>query len=106
MKFWITFFWGSLSGNWFATINFVAGMRSPSEALPASSMYLGSGRPWHWNRGSGRHSWALFLDTMAPAGQMVQQIIPSGLAFLILVSWAVMSVSLGPKDSLATKVIP
>ncbi len=51
-------------------------------------------------------SWALFLATMAPAGPMVQQTMAWGLAFLILVSWGVMSVSLGPKDSLATKVMP
>ena len=51
-------------------------------------------------------SCSLFLATMDPTGPMVQVTIAWGAEFLILVSWAVMSVSEGPKDSLAVKVMP
>src|SRR5208337_1384734 len=98
MNFWITGFWGLVSGNWSTTISRVAGMRSPSAALPASRRYSDPGWPWPWNRGALIPNFALFLARMAPAGPLVQTTIAWGAALLILVSCAVMLVSLGAKD--------
>src|SRR5512136_2861892 len=97
----MTFFWGSVAGSALPTMSLVAGMRAPSEAFPASSMYFGSGSPWHWKSGVVIPSWALFLATMDPTGPMVQVMIAWGDEFFILVSCAVISVSEGPNDSLA-----
>ena len=51
-------------------------------------------------------SWATFLAEMAPAGPVVQTTRAWGAAFLALVSWAVMSVSRAPKDSLMRISMP
>ena len=60
----------------------------------------------HWKSGIAIPSCALFLATIDPTGPIVQVMIAWGAELRILVSWAVMSVSEGPKDSLAVKLIP
>jgi len=76
-------------------------MIEPSEAGPRQLDVLGVGEAVALEKRVWIASCFTFFATTAPVLPMAQQMMPRG-RFLILISWVVMSLSVGWKDSLAT----